>query len=704
MKAFTAAELAALALPEMPTTESAMIRRAKAEEWQGSRRTARGGGTEYPAQALMKVLPPPAKEALLDLLTERPATEQLPAVIEQPSVPVASHQNVPTEPALLADWQRNCADARAAILAELAIIAELIGVERAVLKLIKMADSGQMRPELMALVPVANARAGKDGSRHLSYRTLYRWRTELARDGWNGLVPLDAARPKPAPAWAAALLKLYRVPTKRSLAAVLEDLPSHLPAEVAPPSYDQARRFLKELSIVDRERGRHGPNGLLKFKAFKRRSTDGLVPLQVVTADGHTHKADVAHPIHGKPFRPEICSLLDVATRYCFGWSAGLAESGKVVMDAIRHGVSQLGLFEIFYTDNGSGFINAAMTDATLGMLGRLGATPQNSLPGRAQARGKIERFQHFWKSSARELITYNGRDMDGEARRKVTKRVAADIRATGTSRLLMSWQDFLAWCQAKVDEYNNRPHRSLKKIRDALTGKLRHMSPAEALAEFRANGWEPELVPAGTMDDLFRPYERRRTQRGEITLPWGRYFHAALVPFGGEMVRVGYEMQDPRRVWVRTDTDGRLICIAEKDANVIPEQPASALEHAAQRRAKAKLKLAERDRELALAELGTGAIEHRPETPMTIELAAQHAELEAEFARAGTIMTAPIKPRDEQDERQRFRHALTIKQAIEQNQPVTAEDRQWFEGYATTSEYRTHLGFYEDFGDAMFL
>ncbi|TXG98593.1 MAG: hypothetical protein E6R08_04090 [Nevskiaceae bacterium] len=704
MKAFTAAELAALALPEMPSDVSAMVKRAKREQWRGQKRAERGGGTEYPAPLLMKVLPEPAKDALLAHLTDRPATLKLPTVIDPPAVLAASNQNIMAEPALLADWQRDCADARAAILSELERVADLIGVDRAVKKLIQMADRGELPSQLLALVPVANARAGKDGGRHLSYRTLYRWRTDQARDGWNGLVPRETSRQRPTPAWAAALLKLYNVPTKRALAAVLEDLPDHLPAEVTPPSYDQARRFLKDMSVVDRERGRHGPNGLLKFKAFKRRSTDDLVPLQVVTADGHTHKADVAHPIHGKPFRPEICSLLDVATRYCFGWSAGLAESGKVVMDAIRHGVSQLGLFDIFYTDNGSGFINAAMTDATLGMLGRLGATPQNSLPGRAQARGKIERFQHFWKSSARELITYSGRDMDGEARRKVTKRVAADIRTTGTSRLLMSWQDILAWCQAKVDEYNNRPHRSLKKIRDAVTGKLRHMSPAEALAEFRANGWEPDLVPAGAMDDLFRPYERRRTQRGEVTLPWGRYFHAALVPFGGEMVRVGYEMQDPRRVWVRTDTDGRLICIAEKDANVIPEQPASALEHAAQRRAKAKLKLAERDRELALAELGTGAIEHRPETPMTIELAAQHAELEAEFARAGTIMAAPIKPREEQDERQRFRHALTIKQAIEQSRPVTDEDRQWFEGYATTSEYRTHLGFYEDFGDAMFL
>jgi len=676
---------------------------ASRDGWAGHKRGGRGGGIEYQAPVLLKVLPEPAKEALLGHLIEQPARAQLPAV--NAPAPIVANDQAPTplDPTRLADWQRRCADARAAIIIDLEQLAAAAGISKAIKKTVELAAAGQLRPEVQAMVPQANARAGKEGGRHLSRPTLYRWRADYQRDGWNGLVPQETAAAKPVPAWAGELLRLYRVPSKRSLAAILDELPRHLPAEVIPPSYDQARRFLEELSPVDRERGRHGPNSLLQFKAFKRRSTEGLVPLQVVTADGQTFKADVAHPVHGKPFRPEICSLLDVATRYCFGWSAGLAESGKVVMDCIRHGVSRLGLFGIFYTDNGSGFINKAMTDETLGLLARLGAIPKNALPGRAQARGKIERFQLVWKSAARKLVTYNARDMDNEARRKVTKRLAADLRETGTSRLLMSWQDFLAWCQGEVDAYNNRPHRSLKKIRDAATGKLRHMSPAEALADHRANGWEPEAAPAGAMDDLFRPYLRRRTQRGEVTLPWGRYFHQALVQFGGDFVRVGYEVQDPSKVWIRTDTDGRLICIAERDANVIPEQPASALEHAQIARTKAKLKLAERDRELALAELGGGYIDHRLATEMTPTQIEQQAALEAEVEEHGTLLPAASHGIEEPAETTRFRRALAIERDIEAQQEIAPEDQRWFDGYRTTSEYRTQRGLYEDFGDAMF-
>src|SRR3546814_624973 len=210
----------------------------------------------------------------------------------------------------------------------------------------------------------------------------------------------------------------------------MEDLPGSLPEGVPCPSYDQARKFLKKVSTVERERGRHGPNGLLKFKGFKRRSTDGFEPLDIVTADGHTYKADVAHPVHGRPFRPEVCVIMDTVTRYAFGWSAGLAESTWVVMDTIRHGVEQLGQFALFYSDNGSGFVAKNMTAEVVGLLARVGSTPDNSIAGRAQSRGKIERLQQsLWKRSARKLPTYNGRDMDNEARRRVGKRIGKDIK-----------------------------------------------------------------------------------------------------------------------------------------------------------------------------------------------------------------------------------------------------------------------------------
>ncbi len=205
--------------------------------------------------------------------------------------------------------------------------------------MVARARAGSLPEHLQRQVADANARAGKAGNRTLSPMTLYRWRAEAKR-GVSALAPLAPA-PAPVPAWGSALLSARAKPSQPKLAAAMRThLPELLPEGVAAPSYSAARRFLERVSIVDRERGRRGPNGLLAVQGFKRRSTDGLQPLDVVTADGHTFKADVAHPMHGNPFKPEVCALMDTATRYVFGWSAGLAGRSATCRNRWRLGTA----------------------------------------------------------------------------------------------------------------------------------------------------------------------------------------------------------------------------------------------------------------------------------------------------------------------------------------------------------------------------
>ena len=683
----TAQHIAHLRIDGLPTDKSAVIRRASREGWPSRKREGRGGGREYCIQWLIKHLPREASDALVTALVAEPAAS-LPVAAEPRAVAIATPA-VPT-----ADWQRETAEARAALLLEIERIGAITGTDRAIDEVVALAAAGELRPDLQALVPAANARGGKTSTRTLSRRTMYRWRTIYAERGIEGLTPV-ASPASDIPPWGAALLKLYRSPTKKTLAAVMADLPAALPEGVPVPSYDAARRFLQRVSVVDRNRGRHGPNGLLKFKAFKRRSTESLLPLDVVSSDGHSFKADIAHPRHGQPFRPEVCAIQDLATRYVFGWSAGLAESSTVVMDTIRSGVEQLGLFGIFYTDNGSGFIASALTAEATGFLARLGATPLNSLPGRAQARGKIERLQgSLWKTAARELATYNARDMDAEARRKVVKIIDKDLKQRGGSRFLMSWEDFLAFAQAKVDAYNNRPHRSLPKIRDEATGTMRHMTPAERLDEFRTQGWEPATLTAAEAADLWRPYELRTTTRGEVKLPWGRYFSKELEPFGGEKVRVGYDIHDGTRVWVRTAEGGKLICIAERDANVIPEQPQSKVEHAREKRQLGRLNLINQHRDEILAESGPRLIGHAPEPVFNAAIDARQKEIEADLL-SPRPQVVEINPRTT-----RFHRALAVEQRINAAEPVSEDEVRWYRVYSAQPEYRAARAMYEDFGE----
>lgn len=601
---------------------SQVSRDANREGWQAVYLPVRGGQAKH---FLVHRLPEEIRRRIL-------ATDSLALPAIAPQVATG-----------LAHWQRECLQARLAVLAYVKQIEAEAGTEQAIRDVVAMAKAGMLPASLQAIVGKANARAGKD--RSLSRPRIYDWRREFAERGELGLVPQEARKAPVEQGWERPLLRLRRRSSKPSLKSVLEDLPAELPEGVPMPSYDQARRFIASLAPTTREKGRRSRNAMLALQGHKRRSTAGLMPMDVVTADGHTFKAKIAHPVHGKPFRPEVCVFVDVRTRLVVGWSAGLAESTWVVMDAARNAVEHLGQFAGLFTDNGSGFVNECLTGETIGVLARLGATPIHAMPGRAQSRGKVERIQSsLWIRAAKKFASYCGDDMDGDAEKKVVKLVDRQIKLRGSSPLLPSWEDFLERMRGEIVAYNNRPHRGLPKVRDAVTGKLRHQSPVEALEQAKAEGWAPLMLPAALLDDCFRPYEHRVTRRGEVSLPWGRYYAQELVDWHGQRVAVGYDIHDGSRVWVR-DRAGRLVAVAERDGNVIPELPENKAEQIRDTRARGRQKLLERHLEEVELERRGGRVLDLVATPLDPEAArlaeARFLELEAEEA-APAALPAP--------------------------------------------------------------
>ncbi len=665
-----------------------MIRFARRNAWPTRPRSGQGGGVEYPILGW----PAPLREALMDAVKKGvPAVRKLLEITEVDGVADAGRSiaapvsgGLPTtapatEPAKLAEWQRRTRDARAAVLAEVDRLQALGGksVTAAITLVVDGARTSALSPALLPLVPVANARSRKgEGNRTLSVETVLRWHRARAADGLAGLVPREAKPLAAIPAWLAPLLKLYRSPQKPTLAACLEQLPAHLPSGVTVPPKTTARHWMNKVAVQDRHRGRLGPRALLALKAFRRRDTSALEPLDVVVADGHTFRAKWAHPITGKPFQPEVMAVVDAATRCVIGWSAGRAESTDVVMDALRHAVTNVGLFAILYTDNGSGFVNGLVSDELTGYYARLGCLHERAEPGRAQARGLIERpNQSLWRRAAKTLPTYTGRDMDREAGKRIEKLVERDLKERGASPLLTSWQDGLDLLRREVDGYNNRPHRALPKVRDGQTGDMRHMTPLECLQSWRERGWEPMTVSASEADDLFRPYERRRTNRGEVSLPWGRYFSATLEQHHGDDVLVGYDIHDGSKVWVRT-LSGRLIAVADRDGNITPYQPASKVEHGRQKRAAGQIALRQRQiDDIRVEAAGTGPVlnlsAEAPLTPDQIEAATVlYAALEPPTA-------APPAPAPE--DRPRFADDLSWSRwLIDHPQAATDDDRRF--------------------------
>lgn len=618
---YSAAELAAMRLPMLPTSKGKVLARAEREAWPNIEVTGVGGKRrEYaPPASIMAAI----KEHVVKTMIVSSASEMAQPV-PIPSIGVKRECNIGQLAQVngLTDRQKQIAEARAALLLEVERIAQVIGREKAITKVVIMAQDGTLPEHLARLVPVANARAGCDGKRTLTRRTLYRWFTSYKPGdvaAVNALAPKDQNAPIKIPAWASDLLPYFQVGQNVSLAWAVEQIADKHGID-KDRLYHRARRFLDKMGNVERQVGRMGSRAIKNLKPFVRRDSSMLWPGEVYTADGHTFDAEIAHPAHGKPFRPEVTGVIDVGTRRMTGWSIDLAESGLAVLDALRRACEVGGIPSIFYVDNGSGYKNALMSQPGVGMESRLRFTMTHSIPYNSQARGIIERsHQTIWVRAAKELPTYIGASMDAQAKQKVHKLTRRDVALAGNSRYLMSFQEFVTFCEEKIDAYNNRPHRGLPMVFDPALGRKRHMSPNEAWAKGVAEGADLVTITPEESRELFRPQREAKVLRGEVRLFNNTYFSHELTEYHGEIVRVAYDIHNGEEVWVY-DQKGRFICAAGFEANKRQYFPESFREHAARKRAEGRLNRIEAKRDEVCQELQGAPLKDVYAMPETLE------------------------------------------------------------------------------------
>ncbi len=564
-----------------------------------------GAGKGAPRLYAPGDLPTDVRDALVaHALAVRP--EPATALVPVAPAPVpAVHPSHPVQAlADLKGWQSDIMNARLALVREVDRLSRLGGKMRAIASIVEAGNAGRLAPDLQSAVTRANAKQGNRSP--LSVTTLRRWVDDFhAAEGNAGsLAPAPSPREQHLPPeWLADFLDFYARPGKPSVVIAAKECAKKRP-DVALPPIRTIQHHVAKMPAIERARGRMGPRALRQLKAFVRRDVADLWPTAVYVTDGHTHHAQVQHPLTGKQFRPEITATIDVVTRRLVGWSTALAENTWGTIDALRHAFTTSGVPDIWYVDNGSGFNNVVFDDALTGLLSRFDVEKHNRLPYRSQAGGVIERFHKVWIEEARLLPSYVGVDMDPEARKRVDTIVATDIETRGSSRLLQSWPDFVAWMDEQVVDYNNRPHSALQKIVDG-TGKRRNMSPNEAWDWWIAQGWGPDVVEADDAD--FRPQEKRRVLRAEIQLFTNRYFAIELEEFHECDVLVAYDIHDASKVWVST-LDRRFIAVATYFGNSVSFFPRSVAEQAHEKRVENRLKRNERKRE-AIAEEGRSPV-----------------------------------------------------------------------------------------------
>ncbi|MCW3479706.1 Mu transposase C-terminal domain-containing protein [Neisseriaceae bacterium JH1-16] len=691
---YSAAELAAMKLEGLPVSKGKVIAKAERESWPFEEVKGVGGTRREYA--------PPA--VILAAIKTKAATV-VAATMPARSLPARREEQLPL---IETEAQALKADARRGVLQALELLMQRSGypMKKASTVLLDMARLGQANEQLVGMLKMARDERGRKSPDGLpSVRSVLRF-VEYERAGM--LAPKKRERDMSVPAWAPFFLGYYQRPEKPTVEhayrAFCVDWAQAQPgAEV--PSVHKVRRFLAKVGNVSREVGRLGERELKTLKPFIRRGFDKLLPGDIYSADGHTFDAEVQHPQHGRPFRPEITTMVDIATRKTVGWSVDLAESALAVLDALRDASLKAGIPAVFYVDNGSGYKNQMMNDVATGFMARLGIEMVNSLPYNSQARGVIERLhQTIWVNAAKSLPGYIGHDMDREAKLATFKLSRKAIAKSGEVQAmpLMSWPQFVAFCDQKVAEYNDRPHRSLPKITDPATGRRRHMTPNEKWALHEAQGFAAHRVTDDEARPLFRPQVLRTVRRCELEVFNNRYFARALEEFHGEQLRVGYDIHDPNTVWVY-DEDGRFICTAELDANKRDYMPQSVIERARDKRAagrekRLESKLAEVREErngrpvltvvsetvipgLSGREIA-GAFERLVEPVEALERASPvrtinaPVDIESGFA-------VPAAPE------QRIQAWLELSERAEHGAPLSEKETRWLGSYAKSHEFR---------------
>jgi putative transposase len=564
------------------------------------------------AQALV-IAPAQAMQVISRKCSKRKATSIEVTAVIHPSSAYQTNQ------------QRAVADARQAVLRQVKRLEEQTGctTRRAMLTFLTQAAAGRLDGDTAAamLELSRDSRGRKASNAHVNaaglptLRTLQNWlaRAQEQQPGDNLAPRLPQADMVMEP-WMVLAVELKRRPQKPTTTLVMAQMKdmwpefsarwvqkncserggqlatldqlSALAARLTFPSYDQMARFFRDkFSQLDLLNGQHLGSALRSHKFYQHRTNAGLEPFVEVHADGWNTHFTAPHPITGEYVSYEVWHFHDVATRYTPPFSVGLSESSEVILKGLENCIRVGGVPAIWQTDSTGSVKNAKVEfDPVASLSARAGLTvvhPQTV--GNSQANGIAENYNTRLDRESRALATYmHPERQDSLAFKQVRKFTGQMVKAlikgdleahkaarsaalrVGKGILFENREQMLAWLDEVRVRSNNAPHSALKKITDAVTGKVRHQTPQEALDAAIAGGWVPVALDESSLVELFHEHVRRVVDRETVKAFAGqRYHHADLGSYDRKEVMVCIDTMDGNRVWVK-ELDGRLICEAK--------------------------------------------------------------------------------------------------------------------------------------------
>lgn len=716
------AEIAAAALPDLPSTESAVIRRAKREAWDehpafARRRQGRGGGMEYHYRILPSV-------AQIHYFQRHE--------VVAPSKPAGAATTSPLPPA-------NGATGRAVLErdARLAIVAAFERFARGLT--LRHVSCLQIFCDKYNLGSIGVDQWVKDLVPSVSKRSLDRWRA-AQRDGVAigydpsqsrlGTGVLDRAENGRIAEWMLALVafephlsaedvqtqcrhkfgdtlsvgdKTAPMPPVRAFQRALKALKAN----------PENRVLLTKITNPDLYRSSMRPSGTGAFRFVTEPNAMWMVdasPVDALCIDGR-------HSIYG---------CIDVATRR-FVITVARTPRASAVALLVRKAALAWGVPELIKTDNGSDFV----ARDTKRLLDNLSIEVDVCPPYSPEQKGFIERaiktFQHMVGPSLPGFIGHNVADRKAiEERRSFADRLGEDdAKSFSVSLTAAELQDYIdRWLDVV---YQHRGHAGLKGA-----------SPAQA---FAATTSRPRLVDQRAFDLLLMPVAgsdglRTVTKQG-IRVDGYHYSSANLMP--RQQVHVRMDPLDLGRVYVMSPDQGQFLCeaICPELAGVDP-----ATFHQARRELFAgRMRQAERGVRADMSEIGLQSliakmlevkardvpnvvqlprrgVEHttpqiaaaiaamspNASVPLTDDVSALHAELLGELA-AELAAPAPAPSnvtllRAELTPAQLYRKAVALEGRLSAGETIDQQDALWLGGFRVSATYQTQKEMHEDFGE----
>lgn len=454
----------------------------------------------------------------------------------------------------------------------------------------------------------------KRSDNRLTKRTYYHWLKRKQKTGRSA--PARREKDLDIKPWYGLLMALCQRPQGSCYKWIAEQITAQWDPAWGDqaPSYHAIRRVCKEkLSAIDQLKGRLTGSALRAHRHYQQRTSEGLKPSEEVHADGWNTHFTAPHPISGEWVTYEVWHFHDVATRYVTPPGIGLSETYEVITSGLENYVRTLGMMMILQTDSTKVIKRSPRftQEPFTALEERAGFTVVHPKEvGNSQANGICENFNRSWLDiRSRELATYQGKGMDSLTLKRVKKitenmvkaankgdmveqaRLRAIAQRTGKGYVFSSYNDAIDWILREVEAFNDKPHRSLPKVADPVTGKRRHQTPREALKFHVDAGWQPMTLTEDQIIDLFQPHVRCPVKR-EAVSPVGngqRYYHPELGAWNDQDVMVAVDPMDPYKVRIKT-LEGKFLFVADL-VRATGYRAKSAYELAEEKRGKAQLK-----------------------------------------------------------------------------------------------------------------